>query len=120
VPEDVAVVGFDDIEYATHTDPAMTTVRQPLYEMGSAASRMLLKLVDGPSQSDDLREVIPTSLIVRDSTIVGGLSATTDKEPAVGGLVPHQRARAEAPSAAYRSRTAPSDDSRATGRRSGR
>lgn len=97
VPQDVAVVGFDDIEYATHTDPAMTTVRQPLYEMGSAASRMLLELIDGPSRSDDLREVIPTSLIVRDSTIVGGPAVPGDRELIMSGLVPHQRARAEAP-----------------------
>ena len=98
VPEDVAVIGFDDIEYATHTDPALTTVRQPLYEMGSAASRMLLEQIDGSTGSDDIRQVIPTTLVIRDSTGVGHPDDTvpTGQATAHGaGQVPHQRARAE-------------------------
>lgn len=48
VPEDVAVVGFDDNPSSAHMEPALTTVRQPFYEMGRRACEMLLALVDVP------------------------------------------------------------------------
>lgn len=66
VPNDVAVIGFDDITIAAHTQPALTTVRQPSREMGEAAATMLLSHLAGePPQPDPL--VVPTSLVVRDS-----------------------------------------------------
>ncbi len=46
VPEDIAVVGFDDITAASHIRPALTTVRQPLYEMGQSAIELLLRAVE--------------------------------------------------------------------------
>jgi LacI family transcriptional regulator, galactose operon repressor len=49
VPEDVAVVGYDDVELAAMTDPALTTVRQPAYELGATAYE-LLKLGAPPEQ----------------------------------------------------------------------
>ena len=49
VPDDVAIVGFDDIPIAAHTEPSLTTVRQPLREMGEAAARMLMGHFDGTS-----------------------------------------------------------------------
>lgn len=67
VPEDVAVVGFDDIPYAAHTDPPLTTVHQPMREMGEAAARMLLSHFAGVPLPDT-PNVIPTTLIVRGST----------------------------------------------------
>lgn len=67
IPTDVAVVGFDDIPLAAHTEPALTTVRQPLREMGEAAARMLLSYFEG-SPSPETRTIIPTTLIVRAST----------------------------------------------------
>jgi len=67
VPDDVAVVGFDDIPLAAHTEPGLTTVRQPLREMGEAAARMLLSYFEGVPSTEN-RRVIPTSLIVRGST----------------------------------------------------
>src|ERR1700724_1956725 len=48
VPEDVAVVGFDDNPASAHMEPALTTVRQPFYEMGRRACEILLTLVDAP------------------------------------------------------------------------
>jgi len=45
VPEDVSVVGFDDIQSAAFQNPALTTVRQPLREMGVIAAEMLLKRI---------------------------------------------------------------------------
>jgi LacI family transcriptional regulator, galactose operon repressor len=67
VPEDVSVVGFDDIKYATIVTPALTTVRQPLAEMGRAAVRLLLELVECRASETHHVELI-TRLAVRDST----------------------------------------------------
>lgn len=67
VPDDVAVVGFDDIPLAAHTDPPLTTIRQPLRQMGEAAARMLLSHLDGAVLPDH-PHTIPTSLIIRGST----------------------------------------------------
>lgn len=71
VPADVAVVGFDDIPLAAHTEPALTTVRQPLRAMGTAAARMLLSYCEG-SAVTETRQVIPTTLVVRGSTLSVG------------------------------------------------
>jgi LacI family transcriptional regulator len=46
VPEDISVVGFDDIESAAYSNPALTTVRQPLQKMGEMAARTLLNLIE--------------------------------------------------------------------------
>ncbi|GCF08449.1 LacI family DNA-binding transcriptional regulator [Dictyobacter arantiisoli] len=48
VPEDVAVVGFDDISFSVHSQPPLTTVRQPLYEMGKRSIEVLLSMIDPP------------------------------------------------------------------------
>jgi LacI family transcriptional regulator len=66
VPGDVAVVGFDDIPVAAHTQPALTTIRQPSREMGEAAASMLLAHLEGEPLPDD-PQIVPTSLVVRDS-----------------------------------------------------
>ena len=68
VPDDVAVVGFDDIPLAGHTDPTLTTVRQPLHEMGRTAARILLTQFEG-LPLDQNRCVLPTSLVVRGSSV---------------------------------------------------
>ena len=65
VPDDVAVVGFDDIPAAAQAHPPLTTIRQPLYEMGRAATEMVMAAVDG--QAIDTRLELPTSLVVRGS-----------------------------------------------------
>lgn len=68
VPEDVSVVGFDDVPLAQQTDPALTTVHQPLREMGEAAVAMLLAaLAEGVAPTH--RQVIPSRLVVRDSSV---------------------------------------------------
>jgi DNA-binding LacI/PurR family transcriptional regulator len=66
VPDDVAVVGFDDVADAATTDPALTTVRQPLAEMTRALTELLLRRMDGLATDDDF-VVCETKLIVRDS-----------------------------------------------------
>ncbi|MEU8271613.1 LacI family DNA-binding transcriptional regulator [Sphaerisporangium sp. NPDC049002] len=64
VPEDVAVVGFDDIEAASYTEPPLTTVRQPFREQAAAMVLLLLRLLEG-GPADPV--VLPTELIVRES-----------------------------------------------------
>jgi LacI family transcriptional regulator len=66
VPDDVAVVGFDDIDIAAHTSPALTTIRQPSREMGEAAATMLLAHLAGEAPPSEPL-VLPTSLVVRES-----------------------------------------------------
>jgi LacI family transcriptional regulator len=67
VPEDVAVIGFDDIALAAHAVPALTTVRQPSREMGEAAATMLLDHLLDNTPLPHTPHVVPTSLIIRDS-----------------------------------------------------
>ncbi|MFF8279821.1 LacI family DNA-binding transcriptional regulator [Streptomyces lateritius] len=66
VPDDVAVVGFDDIPMARHTEPPLTTVRQPMRRMGETAARMLLAGLAGEAAPDE-PVVLPTELVVRRS-----------------------------------------------------
>lgn len=65
VPTDIAVVGFDDAPLATHTQPALTTVRQPVDEMTRATADLLLNRVAGKTKP--ARIICPTTLIERDS-----------------------------------------------------
>ena len=69
VPSDVSVLGFDDIYAAAFHNPALTTIRQPLFEMGSLAARTLLdRLAEGnDALIPEVLSVEPT-LIVRNST----------------------------------------------------
>jgi LacI family transcriptional regulator len=61
------VVGFDDVEMASYTYPALTTIRQPMREMGEAAALLLLEHVRGSPEAASSR-ILPTSLVVRGST----------------------------------------------------
>jgi LacI family transcriptional regulator len=67
VPDDIVVVGFDDVPAAAHADPPLTTIRQPLRQMGAAAARMLLAHFAGAPMPQE-PNVIPTSLVIRGST----------------------------------------------------
>ena len=67
VPGKVAVVGFDDVEFAAQTNPPLTTVRQPLRELGATAARLLTAHLGGePLPAEPV--VIPTDFVVRGST----------------------------------------------------
>jgi LacI family transcriptional regulator len=67
VPKDVAVVGFDDVPQASNTDPPLTTVHQPLREMGETAARTLMGHFEGhPLPASPI--ILPTTLVVRGST----------------------------------------------------
>lgn len=66
VPDDIAVVGFDDDRYAATAMPPLTTVHQPSVEMGAEMARVLVRLIEGKeAQSTTL---LPTSLVVRQSS----------------------------------------------------
>jgi LacI family transcriptional regulator len=67
IPNDISIVGFDDIPQAGQVHPPLTTVRQPLEAMGRTAARMLLELLADPERRPE-RVELPTELIVRDST----------------------------------------------------
>jgi len=66
VPEDVSVVGFDDIYLSAQVRPAITTVRQPLEKMGRVAAQMLLEIMRNPEGKRERIE-LPTELVIRDS-----------------------------------------------------
>ena len=69
IPEDVSVVGFDDIQSAAFQNPALTTVRQPLRGMGLLAAETLLQRIAAPPQAPYPKEiVVQPELIVRAST----------------------------------------------------
>jgi DNA-binding LacI/PurR family transcriptional regulator len=65
VPDDVAVVGFDDNVIARYTNPSLTTVAQPIKQLGWEMAKMVVSLLDG-EQSGPL--ILPTRLVVRDSS----------------------------------------------------
>lgn len=64
VPEDVAVVGFDDLPLAEQSDPPLTTVHQPFHSFGYEIATMLVRLIDGEPTSP---LILPTRLIIRES-----------------------------------------------------
>jgi len=66
IPADLEVIGFDDIPLAATSDPALTTVHQPIPEKGRVATRLLIRELDegGPRE----RIVLPTELVLREST----------------------------------------------------
>jgi len=66
IPDDISILGFDDIPQASLIRPALTTVSQPLEQMGRVATQMLLDLLQYPEKEADRIE-LPTQLILRDS-----------------------------------------------------
>lgn len=68
VPEDVSVVGFDDIQSAAYQNPGLTTVRQPLRQMGEVAAETLLQRISNPGKSSPNEVVLKPELIVRGTT----------------------------------------------------
>lgn len=65
VPEDIALVGFDDSSVAITTDPQLTTMRQPMYAQGEAMARVLLSRLAG--EEPPTTTILPTELVIRAS-----------------------------------------------------
>ena len=70
VPEDVSVLGFDDIPSAAYQHPGLTTIRQPLYEMGQRAADTLVTRMERPG------EAVPRTISLEPSLVVRGTTAT--------------------------------------------
>jgi LacI family transcriptional regulator len=66
VPEEISVTGFDDAPEAATLSPPLTTVRQPLEEMGRRAARLLLNTIEAGSPIG-AKEVLPTEIVYRRS-----------------------------------------------------
>ena len=66
VPQDISIVGFDGSPDSEHVFPTITTVKQPISELGAAAVRALCALIDGREPEE--RSVFPAELIIRAST----------------------------------------------------
>jgi LacI family transcriptional regulator len=67
-PEDVSLVGFDDSPLSKYLHPSLTTMKQPIHEMGLNAAKLLIEKLEGKNESKVRRRVIlPTNLIIRDS-----------------------------------------------------
>ncbi|MBF9127933.1 LacI family DNA-binding transcriptional regulator [Plantactinospora sp. S1510] len=82
IPQELSVVGFDDLPFAQWVGPALTTVQQPLLKMGATAAELVLALADGRRPEHDRIE-LATTLIVRDST-----APPTDSRPTADSRSP--------------------------------
>jgi LacI family transcriptional regulator len=74
VPEDVAIIGYDDIFFASFTYPQLTTVRQPFFEMGKLAAQGLIDRINLGEQATPIKKILPVKLMIRRSC---GLFAQT-------------------------------------------
>jgi LacI family transcriptional regulator len=70
VPDDLSIVGFDDIQSAQHMHPPLTTLAQDKPGLGVAAARALLRQVEGADSAEPV--TLPVELIVRGSTATAG------------------------------------------------
>lgn len=68
VPDEISVVGFDDIDAATYVYPQLTTIRQNKDEMAECAARIMVQLIENDNQDIPMHYVLPTELVVREST----------------------------------------------------
>ena len=75
VPCDMSVIGFDDAPIAEMISPALTTIRQPLQDIADTAIGLLLDRVAGRRSGDPARHVLPSSLVIRESTAPPGAGA---------------------------------------------
>jgi LacI family transcriptional regulator len=69
VPEDMAVVGYNDVPFAAFADPPLTTVHVPKRRLGRAAARLLLELIEGRNEEEPVQTVVSPHLVVRESTL---------------------------------------------------
>jgi len=67
VPEDISVAGFDDLDFSSYIDPALTTIKQPNRRFGASSTELLFDILEG-RQSATRHITLPYQLIVRDST----------------------------------------------------
>jgi DNA-binding LacI/PurR family transcriptional regulator len=68
IPEDIAVIGYDDIPLASHTSPTLSTVRQPTREQGKVAAEFLLRRIEGDREQPRAERTFTCELVIREST----------------------------------------------------
>jgi len=68
IPQDISIVGFDDLPQAQFTYPTLTTIQQPKFEMGKQGAKLLLDLINGKSPSKQGLKPLNVKLVVREST----------------------------------------------------
>jgi LacI family transcriptional regulator len=66
MPQDVAIIGCDDIALASFTNPSLTTIAQPKHEMGALAVKLLVERIED-KDSPPTKQILPTELVIRDS-----------------------------------------------------
>ncbi|MFD0829270.1 LacI family DNA-binding transcriptional regulator [Neobacillus sp. M.A.Huq-85] len=69
VPDDIAIIGFDDQPIAHVVEPALTTIRQPIEEMGKTAMDVMIDAIAHKNQDNHLEILLPFDLVIRDSTM---------------------------------------------------
>ncbi|MBK8034819.1 MAG: LacI family DNA-binding transcriptional regulator [Chloroflexi bacterium] len=86
IPDDISIIGFDDIPQASLVYPKLTTVRQPLQQMGQVAAEMLVERIMDPSRLPR-RVTLATQLVIRDSCAPPQLQVSNSQEsfPETGG-----------------------------------
>ncbi|GAB2567636.1 substrate-binding domain-containing protein [Gracilibacillus alcaliphilus] len=67
VPEDISIIGFDDIQLSEYVSPTLTTVKQPKYEVGALAVHLILQLLEGKQINEQYK--LSTELVIRDSVL---------------------------------------------------
>jgi LacI family transcriptional regulator len=67
IPDDIALVGFDDMPFAAHMHPPLTTVRQPIDRLGWMAVELLINVLKGKTTTQPNHVILPTELVVRQS-----------------------------------------------------
>jgi alanine racemase len=68
IPEDLSIVGFDDLDVAPHSNPPLTTVHQPIRQKGEESARLLLRMIANPDSERPEHKILETRLIIRGST----------------------------------------------------
>lgn len=71
VPQDIKVVGFDDIYFAQYLEPPLTTIAQPIYEIGATSARLLIDYIEDKTQDKDQVILLDTKLVERESALEG-------------------------------------------------
>jgi alanine racemase len=82
VPEEISIIGFDDLDVAQHSNPPLTTVHQPIRQKGEEAARLLLRMIASPDLERPEHKTLDTRLIIR---------ASTARVPVRGGVRPGGR-----------------------------
>ena len=67
IPDDIALIGYDDVEFARFTSPALTTVRIPKETLGQQAATLLFQRIEGDFRQPSIEKILPTQLIIRET-----------------------------------------------------